>query len=127
MIRARIPVVLLAALLAGCAGTRGREVTFRAVTDTEGVQRVEVEAHSYYFQPNHIVVKAGVPVELIFHNKGFPVPHNLTIEALHVSVGSLIGSDHARFVPAAPGTYPFHCHVDHHAAKGMTGTLVVER
>ena len=30
-----------------------------------------------------------------------------------------------RFTPTRNGEYPFHCDVDGHAKKGMTGTLVV--
>jgi FtsP/CotA-like multicopper oxidase with cupredoxin domain len=36
------------------------------------------------------------------------------------------GSGRARFTPTEAGDYHFFCHVDGHAKKGMTGTLVVE-
>ena len=35
------------------------------------------------------------------------------------------GTRRVRFTPTEPGEFKFWCHVDHHAKKGMTGTLVV--
>jgi plastocyanin len=129
----RIAAALLIALLVtGCSSGLGRpvqEVTARRGAD--GVQRVRVVAHSYWFEPNRIVVKAGVPVELTIKNAAFGVPHNLScfdraagIE-LDANLGLFRGQKHARFIPVAPGEYEFYCHVGSHAKKGMKGTLVV--
>jgi len=123
---------IVVALLAGCSSGLHRpvqEVTARR--DADGVQRVRVVAHSYWFEPNRIVVKAGVPVELTIKNAAFGVPHNLTcfdqdagIE-LSENLGLFRGRKTARFTPAKPGQYEFYCHVGSHAKKGMKGTLVV--
>ena len=120
--------VLAFALLAGCAsGLRRPVVAAQAEPDASGVQRLTVEMHSYYFVPNRIQVRAGHPVELRLENKALLVPHNFTIEQqeLSVSGGSWLGSARVRFTPTTPGAYEFFCHVDSHAKKGMTGTLVV--
>ena len=123
---------LLAALLvlsAGCASGLHRPVSsVEAVTDREGVQRVDVDLHSFYFEPNRIVVHAGLPVELVLRNRALVVPHNFTVRdsSLAVSVDKWgPGSARVRFTPRTPGEYGFYCDEHGHAAKGMTGTLVV--
>lgn len=118
--------------LAGCSAGLNRpvqEVTVHPGAD--GVQHVRVVAHSYWFEPNRIVVRAGVPVELTVKNAAFGVPHNLTcfdhgaaIE-LNEDLGIFRGQKRARFTPARPGEYEFYCHVGSHAKKGMKGVFVV--
>lgn len=120
-----IPLLLV---LAGCSSGVNRPVaSVTATPDAKGVQVVVVKMHSYYFEPNRIVVKAGHPVDLVLKNSAKLVPHNFTIadSALSMSEGAWLGTDHIRFTPEVPGEYEFFCHVDHHAKKGMTGTLVV--
>jgi len=122
----------IAVTVAGCTSGLKRpveEVTAQAGTD--GVQHVRIVAHSYYFSPNRVIVKAGVPVELTIKNSAFGVPHNLTcfeqdagIE-LSEDLGMFRGQKHATFTPKEPGEYGFYCHVDSHSKKGMKGTLVV--
>ena len=102
---------------------------YEAPMDDHGVQHVKIVAHSYYFTPNRISVKAGHPVELELHNHAMFVPHNLSIsdENLSISqgVGMFKGSHTVRFTPEHPGEYEFFCHVGSHAKKGMKGVLVV--
>lgn len=120
--------LIAGAMLAGCSsGLKRPVVAFQAEPDAQGVQRVVVEAHSFYFKPNRITVHAGHPVELVLQNKARFVPHNFTIAQppLQVSAGAWLGSAHVRFTPTTPGEYKFFCHVDSHGKKGMTGTLVV--
>ena len=119
----------------GC-GTSGHEIGIReatARTGSDGVQLVDVDVHSYYFDPNRILVEAGRPVELVLHFKPIVTPHNLTCEhpeagiSIDKSIG-IISFDHTknvRFTPIKPGTYEFFCGVGGHAKKGMTGTIVV--
>lgn len=123
---------LILALVAGCES--GLERPVREVTAQVGsdqIQRVKVIAHSFYFDPNRIVVKRGVPVELTVKNGAMFVPHNLSCEAqeagieVFADVGMFYGSKTVRFTPTQTGEFHFFCHVDGHAKKGMTGTLVV--
>jgi plastocyanin len=119
---------LLLLLLAGCtSGLKRPVVTAELEPDAGGMQRVVVNMHSFYFEPNRIVVRAGHPVELVLKNRARLIPHNFTIadSSLAMSEGAWLGTGHLRFTPRTPGTYEFFCHVDHHAKKGMTGTLVV--
>jgi len=128
----RTLALAIAVIAAGCTSGLKRpveEVTAQAGTD--GVQHVRIEAHSFYFSPNRVIVKAGVPVELTIKNTAFGVPHNLTcfeqgagIE-LSEDVGMFRGQKHATFTPTEPGEYEFYCHVDSHGKKGMKGTIVV--
>ncbi|MEK7329792.1 MAG: cupredoxin domain-containing protein [Candidatus Eisenbacteria bacterium] len=120
--------VLLLLLLTGCtSGLKRPVVSAELEPDARGVQRVVVNMHSFYFEPNRIVVRAGHPVELILKNRAKLIPHNFTIadSSLAISEGAWLGTGHLRFTPKTPGSYAFFCHVDHHANKGMTGTLVV--
>ena len=121
--------------LSGC-GTSGTKLPVTEVTapvDSEGVQAVTIEAHSYYFKPSRIVVQAGKPVDLTIRFKSFFTPHNLT--CAHEDAGIVIDKSagfmsfkktkRIRFTPTVPGEYPFHCGVGSHMMKGMKGTLVV--
>ena len=105
------------------------EVVVKA--DAKGVQRVRVTAHTYWFDPNRIVVEAGQPVELTFHNASWIVPHNLTCEEpdagieLSADVGTIHRGRTMTFTPTKPGEYEFFCHVDAHSRKGMKGVIVV--
>ena len=60
-------------------------------------------------------------------NRAKLVPHSFTIAdpLLSVNQSAWLRTGHIRFTPSTPGSYTFFCHVDHHAAKGMIGTLVV--
>ena len=127
-----IAAAVLVALAAGCSSGLKRPVReVTAVVGADSVQHVRVVAHSFWFEPNRIVVKAGKPVELRIKNAAFMVPHNLTCIAPEAGVeisqdlGMFRGAKTVRFTPTAPGEYHFSCHVGSHAKKGMTGTLVV--
>ena len=124
-VRRFVPLLLI---VTGCSSGLNRPVaSVTAVPDAQGVQRVVVKMHSYYFEPNRIVVHAGHPVDLVLKNSAKLIPHNFTIadSALSMSEGAWLGTDHLHFTPEVPGEYEFFCHIDHHAKKGMKGTLVV--
>ena len=129
----RTLIPLIAALLAGCSSGLNKPVKeVTAATGSDGVQHIRIVAHSFWFEPNRVVVKAGVPVEITVKNAAFGVPHNLTcfdkdagIE-LDANLGMFRGQKTARFTPGKPGEYEFFCHVDSHSKKGMKGTLVVQ-
>ncbi len=119
-------------LLAGCASGLNRpvhEVTARV--DASGVQHVQLVAHSFYFEPNRIVVRAEVPVVLRIRNAAWLTPHNFSISApdaglvIDQDLSWFGGTRTVRFTPKKPGTYTFACDKDGHAKKGMKGTLVV--
>lgn len=127
--------LLVPLLVSGC-GTSGAKLGVSEVTaasGNDGVQRATIEAHSFYFKPNRIVVQADRPVELTIRFKNWFAPHNVTCGhpeaaiAIDTGVGafSFGGTKHVRFTPTTPGSYDFFCGVDSHMKKGMTGTIVV--
>jgi plastocyanin len=128
----KVWLLLCALALAGCASGVGRPVhEIKADPGADGVQRVEVTAHAFFFDPNRVVVHANAPVELRVKNGGAFIPHNFSCVAPQAGIqvdeglGMFWDGETARFTPTAPGEYPFFCKVDHHSKKGMTGTIVV--
>jgi plastocyanin len=125
-------VIGAAVICAGCSSGLTRPVEeVTAQPGSDGVQHVKIVAHSYYFSPNRVVVKADSPVELTIKNAAFGVPHNLTcfdVDAgieLSENLSMFRGQKRTRFTPTQPGEYEFYCHVGSHAKKGMKGTIVV--
>lgn len=129
----RFLAILIAALaLAGCSPGLGRpvhEVTARAGAD--GVQRVVVTAHSFHFEPDRIVVRARIPVELAIHNAAWLTPRVFVCDAPQADIrvrkplSWFHGTRRVRFIPTRPGEYRFSCGGDARARTGMTGTIVV--
>ena len=126
-------VLLLVLSVLGCTRGVGRPVQeVTATADAHGVQHVRLDAHSFYFEPNRIVVKANQPVELSLRNRSFMVPHNFTVSSpdgaleLKKGVGMFHSSTTYTFTPTKPGEYTFFCSKHGHMAKGMSGTLVVQ-
>ena len=122
----------LALALAGCASGIGRPVhEIRATSDVDGVQRLTVTAHAFYFDPNRVIVQANLPVELKVKNHSMFVPHNFSCNEpgagieVDEGLGMFWDGETARFTPTAPGEYRFFCKVGGHSKKGMTGTIVV--
>ena len=105
-----------------------------AKADSDGVQRVRLEAGGYFFKPNHIVVKVNVPVELSASREAGIVPHNLVIKA--PEAGIAVEEDLATepkkiaFTATAVGKYPFYCSnkllfFTSHRERGVEGVLEV--
>ncbi len=116
------------------AGAGEKEKVFRATVGDDGVQRVEVMGGSYFFNPNHIIVKVNVPVELIVRKESGIVPHNIVIKApeagIDFDVAMASEPKVIRFTPTRVGTYPMYCSkkllfFESHREKGMEGVLEV--
>ena len=127
-----IVVGTVALFVTGCSAGFNRPVReVTAVMGEDHIQHVRVTTHSFWFEPNRIVVKRGIPVELTIRNGAFLVPHDFSCEAkaagieVDQKVGMFHGSKIVRFTPTRAGEYPFHCDVDAHAKKGMMGALIV--
>lgn len=106
-----------------------------AVVGVDGVQRLELVADSYLFKPNYLVVKAGVPVELMIKRASRLVPHNfvLKIPDSEINIKKAIDTDGTkiRFTPRQPGKYPFYCSkqllfFESHREMGMEGVIEVK-
>ena len=123
-----LTILALTAFAACTKGTDRPVVSQNAAMADDGVQRIKVEMHSYYFEPNRIVVKRDIPVEIVLSNSSHVVPHNFTLNGAGVNVSEDKwgwGHDTVRFTPTQTGEFEFVCHKGDHAEKGMKGTLVV--
>ncbi len=129
-------ILMLAALVCGVSVFGQTPPEKRAVIEigADGVQRIEVIAGSYYFNPNVIVVKANVPVELRVRKEAGITPHNMVLKApeagidFSVSLGTKATS--VTFTPTKTGKYPFSCthkllFFKSHKDQGMTGIIEV--
>ena len=107
---------------------------FVATVDKDGVQKIEVLAGEYFFDPNYIVVKVNVPVEIKIKKEPSIVSHTFVIKApdagmdIHESLSS--EPKIVKFTPTKTGTYPFYCDkkllfFESHREKGMEGTIEV--
>lgn len=130
-----LAVMLFVVSLGSPASAQTPAEPVEALLDEDGVQRLTVAADSYLFEPRHILVRAGLPVELTFIRKSFIVPHNIVLEipADGIAINSGISRDGTvvRFTPRTPGTYPFYCDkkllfFESHREKGMEGVLEVQ-
>ena len=70
--------MLALAALAGCSSGLNKPVHEVTAAATDSLQRVTIKTHTYWFDPNRVVLKAGKEVELKVKNGSFFVPHNLT-------------------------------------------------
>lgn len=125
-------IILFLFLVSGSAA--GQEGKFVASVDKNGVQPVEILAGRYYFDPNYIVVKANVPVEINIRKEPEIVPHDFVLKAPEagIDIFQSLSSDPVtiRFTALKPGKYLFYCDkkflfFKSHREQGMEGVLEV--
>ena len=128
-----VAVALLAFFCVAADLPAGKSV-YKAVVDTDGVQKADVVAGEYFFNPDHIIVKANIPVELKVRKEPGIVPHDFVLKAPEAGIDVLesLGTEPKviRFTPAKPGKYTFYCDKKlifskSHREKGMEGILEV--
>ncbi|MBI4709818.1 MAG: cupredoxin domain-containing protein [Nitrospirae bacterium] len=111
----------------------GRKV-FKAVIDERGVQKADIIGGEYFFDPNYIIVKANVPVELTIKKTTGYVPHNIIIKGLDTltEINANIDKEPKvlKFTPRKIGKYPFYCDkkllfFKSHQERGMEGIIEV--
>jgi plastocyanin len=114
--------------------TFAESTAVQATVSEDGVQRVEVKVDSYSFEPDHILVTVGKPVELTLTSVTTVIPHNFTLD--HPEAGLNVDQDisHGQevkvtFTPTKTGTFDFYCDkkflFESHKKKGMKGNLEV--
>lgn len=112
----------------------GAQEAVKAAVGADGVQRVSIIGGSYFFKPNHIVVKARVPVAFSVEKEQGIVPHSFVIQAPEagIAVEEEIKTEPKiiTFTATAPGSYEFYCKhklpfLPSHREKGMKGILEV--
>lgn len=128
---------LAALLLLVTVNAHGEERPVKRVevpVNEDGVQKVEILGGGYFFDPNHIVVKVNVPVELVLTKEAGFTPHNLKIKAPEAGIDINVDMDtkpgSIKFTPTKPGKYAMECDkrflfFASHKEKGMVGVLEV--
>lgn len=134
----RITRLLLLIVLAACSAKPTGPDQRTAVPLADG-KTITVELSSFAFSPEHIRLKAGVPVRLRLVNES-DGGHNFSAPTLFAASsflpGSLVPSNGAvevgshqtveiALVPGAPAVYPLECTHFLHSAFGMHGTVEV--
>ncbi|MFQ5442417.1 MAG: cupredoxin domain-containing protein [Thermodesulfobacteriota bacterium] len=126
--------IFLISALGHAAFSAEGEPPFVAAAGEDGVQRVEVLAGSYFFKPDHIIVKAGVPVELKVKQKPSIVPHNIVMKEKEAGMKFFVrltaSAKRVTFTPEETGKFAFYCDrrflfFKSHRARGMEGVIEV--
>lgn len=133
----RIKILTIILLLMSCGlvvAAQPAEKRFTATIDADGVQRVQITGGEYYFDPNVVVVKINVPVELHVKKAGGVAPHDIVLKAPEAGIDFAedLGSEVKviSFTPTKAGSYPFECtnrflFFKSHKDQGMHGVLEV--
>ena len=112
----------------------GGEDVYRAFVGPDGIQHVAIIGGNYFFRPNHIIVRANIPVELDVNLERGMIPHSLVIDAPEagIAINEKLSTEvkQIRFTPTATGRYSYYCKnkllfLKSHREKGMEGMLEV--
>ena len=116
------------------AGAHGQKNVFKATIDNDGVQRIKIIAGSYFFNPDYVIVKVNIPVELTISKESGITPHNFVIKQPDAGIDieeSLSKEPKTiKFTPNKVGKYPFYCSkkllfFKSHRDRGMEGIIEV--
>jgi plastocyanin domain-containing protein len=130
-----IGIIICIMLVGGTALASEKEKkVYKAVVDKDGIQRVNILAGSFYFDPDYIRVKVNVPVEITIRKEAEITPHDFIIDkpgaGLNIKESLSADPKVIKFTPTRPGKYPFYCDkkflfFKSHKERGMEGTLEV--
>lgn len=126
-------MIFLVFVSVGFAQKAGKNV-FKTTVDADGVQRISVLTGGYFFDPDYIVVKVNVPVELTIKKEPGLVPHNIVIKETEtgVDIKESLSTEPTviKFVFKKTGKYSFYCDkkflfLKSHRENGSEGILEV--
>lgn len=129
-----IILIVLFPLFVNAQEEGNNKKVYRAIINDRGVQFIEVLGGEYYFDPDYIIVKKDVPVELKIRKKPGIVPHNIVIDepeaGMSVRKSLKKEPEMVRFIPGKVGKFPFYCDkkllfFKGHREKGMEGRIEV--
>jgi len=92
-------------------------------TSTSG-STLSLTAENVKFVPTTMTASAG-QIQVTVDNKD-PIPHNIAIDTLNLSVDLPPGRATSVTFQAKPGTYTFYCNIPGHRQAGMEGALTVD-
>ncbi len=127
-------MICLALLTSSLVASTGYAETVTASVSEDGVQKVEILAGSYFFKPDHIVVRVNIPVEISIKKEWGLIPHTFEVHepGLGLDVKESLSTEPKviRFTPRKTGTYEFYCgnkllFFESHREKGMKGVIEV--
>ena len=135
-----VELLMLVLSVAVATGARGDQLVLSPPvilpTDPDGIQRGDITLDSYSYTPDHVIVRAGRPVELTLTSKTWLTPHNFVMKesAADIMVDKDVSAGEnvtVRFTPQKPGIYSFYCDkkllfFKSHREKGMEGLLEVQ-
>jgi plastocyanin domain-containing protein len=130
----RFSIIAMILVLSSAGAMAAERKEFHAAIDPDGVQRIDVLGGSYFFDPDYIVVKVNVPVELKIRKDPGITPHNIVMHApdagMEIRLELTKEPQIVRFTPTRTGGYAFYCDkqflfLESHRDKGMVGMLVV--
>jgi plastocyanin domain-containing protein len=129
-----LSAILILVLIYSTGVIKAENKQFIASIDQDGVQRVEILAGEYFFDPDYIVVKVNVPVEIKIKKEPTIVSHSFIIKAPEagMDIAESLSSEPKtiRVTPTKAGKYTFYCDKKFlfsksHREKGMEGTIEV--
>lgn len=131
---AAISLLLFALSTVVVFGSDHENQTVRATIGDDGIQTVSIIGGSYFFKPNHIIVKANTPVRLLIRKDAGMTPHDILIKAPEAGINvkeEMKKKEKAiEFTPTKVGKYEIYCSkkllfFKSHKKKGMKGILEV--
>lgn len=130
---ALLTVVAAAMVIAvsGCATSgRDRLPSLGVAELADGEQVVRLRLESYFFEPNRLRVRVGIPVRMILENGTLFRGHDFSLFAPEagLEINAFVPARQritVQFVPERVGEFTFYCNIGDHAERGMSGTLEV--
>lgn len=121
-----LALIYLPSMLTGSKKVQGKTTNQLAVTESQPVTVVSIEAGSFYYKPNEIRVKRGERVRLEF--KSQDQMHDFNVDELGIKSPIVKSGDIALvdFSADKTGEFEFYCSVDQHRKLGQVGKLIVE-
>lgn len=113
--------------LAGSPESNTNDTPSITVGEPNPTSPIAVEGGEFYFSPNEIKAKVGVPITITFTSKG-KMMHDFVLDEFSVQSKTLKDSESETitFTPTKAGTFEFYCSVGSHRKMGMKGNLIVE-
>ena len=115
-------------------GAQGQKNILKATIDNDGIQKVKILADSYFFNPDYIIVKVNMPVELTISKESGITPHDFVIKepeaGIDIEVSLSTEPKIIKFTPNKVGKYQFYCSkkllfFKSHREQGMEGIIEV--